>query len=207
MPDNYIYLNKNAYDSLAKEYEQKVTKRSQFNAKVIDKFISFIKTGPAVLDLGCAVGLDMQIFSQKGFQTTGLEISPKMAAFAKKRSPESEIIIGNFLETDLNRQFDAIFAQAFIHLFPKSEVGLVFQKIYSLLKTGGVAHITSSKSKVSREGFYSKVDYQGEQKRFRKFWTKRELKQSLMENNFKIIDYYEITDPYQKTWMVFTVEK
>jgi putative hydrolases of HD superfamily len=106
-----------------------------------------------------------------------------------------------------NKKYDGIFAQAFIHLFPKDTVKKLLQKIHKLLTPQGVACFTTTKSYESKEGWFPKHDYIGNYTRFRKFWTKEELKETLKENGYDLIDYYEITDPYLKTWMNFTVKK
>ncbi len=202
-------VNRLTYDALAEQYEGNVNLRRGFNAKIIEHFIPFIKTGKKVLDIGCAVGLDLKIFREEGFMPVGVDFSREMVKFARKRNPGLRVIEGNFMTIDFNEQFDAVFAQSFIHLFPKKESEKVLQKIYSLLKKGGVAHVTTSKSQRSSEGWVEKSDYRGHLKRFRKFWTKEELHAALEEVGLNIVDYYEIDDPLKENWrwMIFTVKK
>lgn len=207
MASQMVELNKKTYDSLAKQYEEKVLERKNFNEQVISKLVPYIKSGNKVLDIGCAVGLDLAIFLEKGFNVTGIELSKEMAQFAQKRNPTVPIIIGNFMEMPLSNTYDAIFAQAFIHLFPKKESKKVLSKINDLLVKGGVAQITTSKSTESKEGLFTKIDYEGNHQRFRKYWTTTELKESILEAGFKIEQYYETTDSYNKEWMVFIVRK
>lgn len=204
---NYLVNNQQTYNFLADQYEQKVIKREQLNKSVISRFIRQITTGKSVLDLGCAVGLDTNIFISKGFSVTAIDISEKMINLAKKRNKDSEIIFGDFMKTQFNKEFDAIFAQAFIHLFPKSQAILILQRIKCLLKKNGVAHITTTKSKESKEGWYIKSDYSGNHKRYRKYWTKEELEEALIQTGFGIVDYYKIKCSFNKEWMVFAVKK
>ncbi len=199
-------FNKKTYDALASQYELKVDVRRKFNEGVIDNFIKYLTMGKRVLDLGCAVGLDTSIFLEKGFSVMGLEISNEMVKFAKERNPDAEFVVGDFMKVKFDKKFDAIFAQAFIHLFPKEEAIEVIKKIKSLLNKNGVAHITTSLCEESREGWFVKKDYSGDHKRFRKFWTKNELEKILEQSGFEIINYYEISDPYDKKWMVFTLK-
>lgn len=200
-----IANNKRTYDALAEQYEQKVLERYDINELVISHFVKHITTGDRVLDLGCAVGLAMSILNHKGFSVVGLDLSREMVLLAKNRNPGNKIILGNFMEVDFGEKFDAIFAQAFIHLFPKEEAISVLKKIKLSLKENGVAHITTSKSTESKEGWHIKSDYSGEHKRFRKFWAKDELTETLLEIGFHIIDYYELQDSFDKEWMIFIV--
>lgn len=201
-----INNNKNTYDALAEQYEKKVNQRKEFNKTAISQFIHYISNGNKILDLGCAVGLDASIFIENGFSVVGLELSEEMVKFARKRNPSAKILSGNFLEANFDERFDGIYAQAFVHLFPKEEAITVIKKIKSLLNKEGVAHITSSKSDESKEGWFVKSDYSGEHKRFRKYWTKEEMEETLKQVGFVIVDYYEIKDPYEKEWMVFTAK-
>jgi cyclopropane fatty-acyl-phospholipid synthase-like methyltransferase len=202
-----LKTNTKTYDALAKEYEERVSVRRDFNDARISRFIKFVTTGKEILDIGCAVGLETRIFGEKGFTVTGIELSHEMAEYARQRNPHAEIIEGNFMKTGFEKKFDGIFAQAFIHLFPKEEMETVFKKLNDLLKADGVMYLTTSRSQESKEGWYEKLDYAGHYKRYRKFWTKEELEESLHAHGFQIVDYYEIVDPFEKCWMVFTVQK
>ena len=205
--DDALRNNNITYDALAKEYDQKSLVRKDFNSKLISRFIKYIKTGDEVLDLGCAVGLDLEIFKEKGFIPMGIELSSEMVKIAQNRNPKIEIINSDFLKIKIKKRFDAIWVQSFIHLFSKIKANKVLKKIESHLKDDGVIHITTTKSKKSREGWAEKKDYFGKYKRFRKFWTKEEMEKFLQTAGFSIVDYYEIEDPFNKIHMNFTVRK
>jgi len=206
--DNIIKRNRDTYDSVAKEYYKKSSERISFNEKIIDRFAKYITTGKSVLDIGCAVGIDLKIFKQKGFIPTGIDFSPKMLFFARKLNPGIQIIEGDFLDVEFNEPFDAIFAQSFIHLFPKAIAVNIIKKIYDLLKNGGVAYITTTKSTQSDNGnWIEKSDYRGNFKRFRRLWTEEELQKTIQSVGFQIVDFYEISDPFKKMWAVFTAKK
>ncbi len=210
---NYISVHSQLYDNLAKEYEEKVNSRKEYNRSLVLRFTKFIKTGKKVLDVGCAVGLDTSIFISNGFTVTGIDLSKEMVKFAKARNPAAVVIRGDFLKTNFDGTFDAIFAQSFIHLFPKADAMEVLKKMKTLLKPNGVVYIGTSKSNESREDWFEKTDYSGNHKRFKKYWTKDELRQVLLDSGFKVLDYFEIDDilydsrnPLDKVRMVFIVK-
>tara|TARA_B100001971_G_C17678963_1_gene281331 strand:+ start:157 stop:516 length:360 start_codon:yes stop_codon:yes gene_type:complete len=118
-----------------------------------------------------------------------------------------DVIVGDFLETEFVDKFDAIQAFAFIHLFPKAKTTEIFDKMKSILKSGGVALISSTESSESKEGVYAKEDFGKEYKRFRKFWTEQELRESLVLVGFKELALKKFTDPFGKTWMDFVAQK
>lgn len=198
--------NKGTYEALAGKYESNVEKKRKLSKPIIKRLSQYIKTGKEFLDVGCAVGIHMKIFNELGFNVTGIDISKKMTKFAKKRNPNSKIYLGDFMKTKFNKKFDAIYAQGFIHLYPKSKVERVLGKIKSLLKEGGVLFVTTSKSDVSKEGLYTKTNYSQKLKRFRKFWTKEEL-YSTLSKKFKMVDYFEKKNIFGDVWMIFVVQK
>lgn len=195
------------YDSVADEYEERAQTRSTSSLERVRRFASFITSGKAVLELGSAVGQELKNFHDLGFETTGVELSPKMAIHAARRSPSSNVIVGDFATTDLGQSYDAVYAQAFIHLFPKDEATVLMHKIRSLLTPDGVAFFGTTKAKASEEGWVGKADYKGNPKRYRRFWTKEELEQTLAESGFKVIDYYEELGLEGKDRMNITVTR
>ncbi|MCX6704801.1 MAG: methyltransferase domain-containing protein [Candidatus Woesebacteria bacterium] len=207
---DYITLNKKVYDCLAGDYEQKVNNYFASTQKAVGFFAPYIKTGRKVLDVGCGVGLGTELLINKGFALTSMDVSTEMLRYCKKRNPKSDIIAADFLAYPFNEKFDAVFALAFIHLFPKKVAEEVLAKILNILKPGGVLYVGTTVSRVSSEGWEIKKDAffpNSEQKRFRKHWTKKELKNSLLKTGFSIKDSYLINDPRKKVWMDFVVSK
>lgn len=204
---NHSILHKETYDELAEEYERRVDSLLPVTEEAMDYFSSYIAPKGSVLDIGCGVGIAIGVLAKKGFKVAGIEISPKMVEFARKRNLGAEVIVGDFLETEFDDKFDAVLAFAFIHLFPKAEIPKIFNKIKTILKPGGVALLSSTESPESKEGMYAKEDFGKEYKRFRKFWTEEELRESFTQAGFKELALKKYTDPFGKIWMDFVVQK
>lgn len=207
---NYTTENIKTYESLAEEYEKNISNYSVSTKKAVDNIIPCITTGKDILDIGCGVGLGTMMLVDKGFSLTAIDISPKMIAYTKRRNPKSTTIVGDFFEYPFKKKFDAIFAMAFIHLFPKNIAELNIEKMYKLLKKGGVLYIGTTLSNNSSEGFELKKDSffpNGKQKRYRKHWTEEELQTSLQNAGFKYKETYYINDPRNKIWMDFLMIK
>lgn len=203
---DYSLINRDVYEILADEYENKVSSLMPITEESMTYFVSHIKPSGKVLDIGCAVGIAINVLGKKGFDMYGIEISPKMAEYAKKRNPNSNIIIGDFLKTNFKENFDGVLTFAFIHLFPKKDIVKIFKKIKTILNPGGIVLFSSTESNKSKEGWYIKDDYNKKVKRFRKFWTEEELRKTLIEEDFQIIGFKKLTDPYGKIWMDFIVK-
>lgn len=204
---DYTAIHKDTYDALAEEYESRVPALRPVFEEAISYFAPHLKKGERVLDVGCGVGLSVKILSERGFSATGIELSPKMAEFAKRRNPEAEIIVGDFLTKDFAEPFDGIIALALIHLFPKDEAMQVLRKTHDLLAPGGTLYIGTTESAESTEGWEVKEDYSGKHKRFRKHWTEEEFRRALQEAGFAVIELHRIKDPFGKNWMDFVAKK
>lgn len=204
---NRTALHKKVYDELAEEYDRRLDNSLAVTEDAMNYFSSYIEPSGLILDIGCGVGIAMSILAKKGFQVVGIDISPKMGEFARKRNPGTKVIVGDFAEIKFNDKYDAILAFAFIHLFPKSEVQAILEKIKSILKPGGVALISSTESLESKEGMYIKEDFGKRYKRFRKFWTEQELRELLIRADFKELALKKFIDPFGKIWMDFVVRR
>jgi ubiquinone/menaquinone biosynthesis C-methylase UbiE len=130
--------NRAAYDSLAQKYAQRRKILRPNNEKLIEIYDSYIrklssKQNPSVLDVGVGSGLNLSIFEAKGYETFGIEISDKMIEVAKQVAPNSVYYHGDFMQYQFDRRFDGVYAQAFIHLFPKQDVRGVFERFFEVL--------------------------------------------------------------------------
>lgn len=200
-------LNRQAYDALADEYEERVESLRPVTEEAMEYFASHLLPGGKVLDVGCGVGLAMNTLTGRGFVAAGIDISPKMTAYAQQRNPSSLLLTGDFLTAELPTDFDGVLAFAYIHLYPAEQIPAVFARIRSLLKPGGLAFLSSTESVESKEGWYVKEDYGRQERRFRKFWTEAELRAAITVAGFEVVDLMKYRDPYGKVWMDFIARK
>lgn len=186
----YIKTNKLVYDQLAGEYQDRLKKFIIRDKKITAPFIDYLKQTfrkIKVLDLGPGSGLNSSYFAQAGFTTTAIDFSLKMIEVAKKNSPKTKFILGDFLEYDFkNLKFEGIFAKAFIHLFTKKDTMIVLKKINNLLVPKGVLFVATTFHQKSAQGYFAKKDYQNKLRRFRRKWTEAELILTLKDAGFKI---------------------
>ena len=202
-----LLSHKKTYNALATEYEERVESLRSVTEDSMSHFSSYIKPKGQILDIGCGVGLVINVLNKKGFKASGIEISSKMADYARKRNPAADILVRDFITTKFNKKFDGIVAFAFIHLFPKEHIPEILDKIGSVLSPNGIALISSTQSSESKEGWYAKDDFNKKEKRFRKFWTEPELRKSIKKAGFKVLDLKKFKDPFGKIWMDFFVQK
>ena len=91
-----------------------------------------------LLHLGCGGGHNDYTF-KRYFDVTGLDISPRMLALAKKLNPQCDYVNGDMRNPKLSRQFDSVFAgDSISHILNEKGLSRVFNGAFKSLKPGGV---------------------------------------------------------------------
>jgi SAM-dependent methyltransferase len=202
--------HRRVYDALADEYYRKsFAHRPTTQDRVKYVVAEYVKPGGAILDVGCGVGLALSMLSQheKGLDATGIDLSPTMVGLAKKRSPRTPVIVGDFLTADVKTTYDAIWEQALLHLFPSMLEDCIFERFRTLLNPGGILSLSTTVATVSQEGWEVKKDYGTAPMRYRRSITAAELKRALAEYGFTLVDRWVTTDPFGKNWLTVVGEK
>jgi len=208
MKDAFAQLHQQTYDSLAHEYESRVETYRTVTEHALQPFIHALPQDSKVLDIGCAVGYTTQILREYGKQAEGIDISPAMISFARRRNPGTTFVVGDFLEQPYEyAAYNGVLLYAFMHLFPKDDALKLLEKVVDILKSGGYIFIGTTKSSESSEGFEEKTDYGSTEKRYRKRWTQVELESVFDDLGLKIIHYEDNTDKFGKVWMDYVVQK
>lgn len=208
MQDELAKLHTKTYDVLADEYEERVEALKPITEHALSYLIRDLKKGSKILDVGCAVGYTLEILSKAGMHPEGIDISPSMTKYARKRNSDCKIVTGDFMTEHYSaHSFDAVLLYAFIHLFPYDMAINCLDKIVSILKPGGYIFFSTTKSAVSSEGFENKHDYKTSVQRFRKRWTRKELEDTLRTYNLEVIHKVDIKDEFGKVWMDYVARK
>ena len=98
-------IHKQTYDTLADEYESRVESLIPMTAEAVEICAKYLQPGSSILDIGCAVGIAVKCFNDRGFLCTGIEFSHEMATYAKARNPMSNIIEDDFLQHEFKETF------------------------------------------------------------------------------------------------------
>ena len=110
--------------------------------KGTDEFISFLKKGDLVLDVGCGAGTKAKYLIGKGLEVIGIDFSIRMVELSKKEVPEAEFFTLDLSQTNkLNYIFDGILMQAVLLHIPKKDVEARLKIILEKLKPGGYLYI------------------------------------------------------------------
>jgi SAM-dependent methyltransferase len=195
-----------AYDALADEYEARATDFEEITRRRFARVVPWIPSSGSILDVGCGVGLAIQIGSELGYEVTGIDLSSRMAEYARRRNPGVRVIAGDVasMAPEYLGKFDCVFAQAFLHLFPASEVSDWVSLLIGYLKPAGVLTVSTTVSAVSSEGWEAKEDYEGGVVRYRRRWSRAEFTDLILRFAPILLDEWHAEDHLGKHWLVLT---
>lgn len=202
-------LNQQAYDQFSHVYEkitldQKPTER-ELQKSLLGKFVDNLTGERSVLDIGCGVGYNLKILAELSADLSGLDISSEMLRYASQRCPQARLYLSSLAEFETEKEFEGVVMEAFIHLFPRTEVEGVLDKVKSLIKPDGIGTLTTTISADSYEGFFTKEGYPQE-RRFRRFWKPSDLISTVEESGFKILNEQQYPN-FGKYWVRLTFRK
>jgi 2-polyprenyl-3-methyl-5-hydroxy-6-metoxy-1,4-benzoquinol methylase len=151
MKNKFSQNIKRGYDKIADTWNEK--RDWYIEKQAIDEAITHIPKGASILDIGCGNGKPIAAYLiHQDFNVYGIEISPKQLAYAKQAIKKEQIFLADICEFKTELKFDAIicwFTLFHVHAAQHLEV---LNKIYALLKPGGILLITFADTNYKPEG-------------------------------------------------------
>ncbi|MBS3152358.1 methyltransferase domain-containing protein [Candidatus Woesearchaeota archaeon] len=206
----YLKINKETYNKTIGDAKKGIIKKKNNYNKIINKACKFFDKNSNVLELGPGNGYVSKTLSEKGYKVIAIEFAENRARVVKKLAPRVKIINDEFLQHNFGGEnFSAIFAIYFIHLFPPKELTKTIKKIHKLLKKDGLVIITTDLNKKPKEGFFQHPFAKFKALRYRRNFTKKEIKNLLNKNKFKILKYFKDKDQLdsKKIWVTYIAKK
>ncbi len=132
------------YDRMAEEYgrleEGTVWPRMRWLSKLLDR----LEPGSSVLDLGCGSGDPADIEISKGHHVTGVDISQRQIALARRNVPAGNFIHGDIGSVEFTPgTFGAVTVLYALSHIPRLEHGATLRRIHEWLQQGGLLLITA----------------------------------------------------------------
>ncbi len=155
-----------------------------------DKFISFLKTGAHVFDVGCGAGLASKYLVEKGLSVTGIDFSEKLVAIAKREVPRGRFLVMDMHDTaSLREQFDGLYVKASMLHIPKKEVPDMMSKLAEHLKPRGFMYVAVKGAREGEQEEQVKIehDYGHTYERFFSFFFLPEVEKYFVDSGLKVV--------------------
>lgn len=135
-------MSEKFWDKMAGTYDNAEKADTPVNFRVIEKTRQHLTGSDTVLDFGCGTGLIANELAGNVKAIQAIDISSKMVEIAKKKADYRKITNIEYLHATIfdgrlkENSFDAVTAFYILHLL--EDTNLALQRIYNLLKPGGL---------------------------------------------------------------------
>lgn len=131
---------KRVYSQIAQEFDQ----TRKYPWREFEHFLSYLKKGDKVLDLGCGNGRLFEVLKKKEVRYIGVDNSEALILKAKENFPEARFEVGDMLKLDLKSgTYDALFSIAAFHHLPGRETREKAEReMHRVLKKDGILVLT-----------------------------------------------------------------
>lgn len=121
----------------------------------LDRFLSHVRPGETVLDVGCGMGEPLaRHLVDRGFGVVGVDASPTMIERCRARFPDAEWVVADMRELELGRRFAGILAwDSLFHLAMDDQRGM-FPRFASHARKGAPLMFTSGPEEGEAIGSY-----------------------------------------------------
>lgn len=155
----------------------------------LDRFLSYVRPGGTILDIGCGMGEPIaRYLIERGFTVVGIDAAPSMIELCRVRFPDSEWIVANMTELALAREFDGVIAwDSFFHL-GKLEQRAMFARFAAHARIDAPLMFTSGSADGEAIGTF------GGQPLYHASLDQSEYEQLLANNGF-VVREHMVNDP------------
>lgn len=189
----------NFWDKIADKYSKQPIADEDSYQKKLEVSRRYFNPEMEVLEFGCGTGGTALLHAPYVKNIIAIDASSKMIEIAKRKQSDAKIQNVEFLVSNINefnapnQSYDAILGLSILHLLEDKEA--VMHKVYDMLKPGGV--FISSTACLDGKMKLLKLILPlfrliGYMPLVLKFFSAAELRQSLINSNFKIDYDWEI---------------
>ena len=139
MSSTFKRVVETGYDRMAESYLATKNPDDPTTLATLGDLAAELPPGGAVLDLGCGAGVPVtRWLAERGFALTGVDISARQLALARRHVPEASFVKADMATLTFGAEtFEAVVAfYSIIHL-PRTEHAALLEKVYRWLKPGG----------------------------------------------------------------------
>lgn len=125
-----------AYETRSHDYAARTGRRAEPG---LAEFVSDLRQGAHVLDLGCGPGDSAHRFLKAGFSVDAIDASPAMVSRAREIGVPARQ--GTFDEIDGHNTYDGIWASYSLVHAARDDLPAILARLHRALKPGGRLHI------------------------------------------------------------------
>lgn len=193
------------YDHIAEEYAKKFDVIDSDKAlQFLNIFLSHLKPGTHIVDLGCGTGFSAGYFAKKGMKAQGVDLSSGMISIARKNYPEIHFSVADMREFAPEEKADAVWAGYSLFHFEQVHLEKTLERIKTYLRPHGILGIVM-------QGGSGEVEmtepFMPSEKIYIHLYAEQELTSILEQHGFEIVDQnvkkaadYEF--PYDKILLI-----
>lgn len=130
-----------AYESGADAYVEKYLDASvadQYGDAFFDEL-----DGDRILDVGCGPGPDLETFAGRGYDATGLDLTPSFLGVAREHVTEAALARGDMRRLPFEAgSFDGVWASASLLHVPRADATAALREFRRVLDGDGVAFVS-----------------------------------------------------------------
>ncbi len=200
--DDSLRVTRATYEQIAAVYAQRNRDRSALEEEVA-KFVSLVKPGGWVADVGCGPGFDTAVFQQHNFKTIALDYTHAMM-----QAGRTELgIQANFVQGDMRylpfaSQIDGLWVSASLLHLNRADVPSTLRQFHHVLQNGGVMYLAV---KLGEGDEWTALSYDQNVPRYFTYWQEADLDALLEEAGFTIVDGW--LSEGRSTWIVRLARK
>lgn len=144
-----------------------------------------------LLDIGCGTGWTTRVYSDHGFEATGLEPSRARAEYARQ-TYGIEVVCDYIENAAFDREFDVVVLRHIVEHF--ADPGAVLEKIRGFLKDDGVVLVVVPNIDCLGRRLFE-TDWAWVLPWHCNFFTPRSLQALLPRQGFEVVDFYQTPSP------------
>jgi cyclopropane fatty-acyl-phospholipid synthase-like methyltransferase len=127
-----------SYDRIAEAWQRSRSGDAFAERTLVDRLVAPLPPGARILDLGCGGGEPIgRYLGTWGFDLTGVDLSPRLLALARRVVPTGTFLQGDMRTISLDGDFDAVVAWDSVFHLPRGDHGPLFRRMHRWLRPKG----------------------------------------------------------------------
>jgi len=174
------------YDLIAEDYAKRFDPVESDDDLIFpNTFLSHLKPGMSIVDLGCGTGFSAGYFAKKGMNAEGVDLSASMIAIAKRNYPNIKFSIADMRKFAPDKPVDAVWAGYSLFHFEQEHFENTIDKIKTYLKPDGIFGLVMQEGSGEIE---PNEPFMPEKHIYIRLYTEKELNTILEKHGFEVVE-------------------